>query len=64
MQMTANDLAWMKAQALYAKGDTAEQAGIKALQEGYQPATPAYNAFIKGFLELVDSASASTESMT
>ncbi len=54
MQMTAADMAWMKAQALYQVGDTAEQAGNKALQEGYSPGTQAYAAFVNGFMEMVN----------
>lgn len=53
MQMTANDMAWMKGQASYEKGDAAEQAGVKALQNGYLPGSGSYTAFVNGFLELV-----------
>lgn len=53
MQMNLADLAWLKAQSIYGAGDVADQAGIKALREGYIPGTEEYAAFVSGFLELV-----------
>lgn len=53
MQMNKNDVAWMKAHSAYVKGDTAEKAPAKAMENGYQPGTEPYNAFIDGFLDLV-----------
>lgn len=53
MQMTSSDMAWMKAQAEHEEGDTAEQAGIKALRNGYLPDSQGYKSFVSGFMELV-----------
>lgn len=53
MRMSLNDLASMKGQAEHEEGDTAEQAGIKAVRNGYLPDSQGYKAFVSGFMELV-----------
>lgn len=51
--MNAQDLAWIKAQSIYSKGDSADLAYVKALEFGYMCGTQSYAAFIAGFKEMV-----------
>lgn len=52
--INAQDLAWIKAQSIYCKGDSADLASVKALEFGYMPTTESYAAFIAGFEEMVN----------
>lgn len=52
--MNAQDLAWIKAQSIYCKGDSADLANVKALEFGYTPGTEDYAAFITGFEDMVN----------
>lgn len=54
MTMNAQDVAWIKAQSLYCKGDLVNLATIKALEFGYMPGTESHAAFIAGFEEMVN----------
>lgn len=51
--MNAQDLAWIKAQSIYCKGDSADLAYVKAFEFGYVCGTQSYAAFIAGFKEMV-----------
>ena len=51
--INAQDLAWIKAQSIYVKGDSTDLASIKSLEFGYRPGTESYAAFIVGFEEMV-----------
>lgn len=53
--MNVQDIAWLKAQAIYRKGDSGDLANAKAIENGYSPGTQAHAAFISGFLDLVNS---------
>lgn len=55
MQMTQNDLAWMKGEGSYVKGDTLEDGARKAEAQGYKPGSQTYSAFLGGFSAMVRS---------
>lgn len=50
MRMSADDLAWIKGEGSYIKGDTLEDGAKKAEEQGYKPGSQGYSAFLGGFL--------------
>lgn len=53
--MTQTDLAWMKGEGSYVKGDTLEDGARKAEAQGYKPGSQGYSAFLGGFSAMVRS---------
>lgn len=51
--MTVDDLAWIKGEGSYVKGDTLEDGAKKAEEQGYRPGSQAHNAFLSGFLNMI-----------
>lgn len=53
MKMSATDLAWMKGEGCYVKGDTLEDGARKAEEQGYSAGSQAYSAFLGGFAAIL-----------